>query len=316
VTDLTEEDCCLVALAATEGVGTASIARLLGHARRRRLPLRHVMSLPAQALEHQVDLSGHVARLVARLSSPVTQGRDLCELMFRRGGAVLTTSHPSYPSALSRTLGAAAPPVIFTRGNIGLLSRAGVAVVGSRRPSSLARAAAGRFAGVRAREGDVVFSGGARGIDAVAHRSAVDSGATAVLPAMGVWRFGEREVGLDAAAHGRWCAANSFPPDSPWRAGHALVRNRLIVALSTVVVAFEPRDEGGTWHTCMEALRARKPLFVVTASRHGAKRRGQNSLVRMGAVALDPRRMPDAPAFARLVAEYVQPPRLRGGLFA
>ena len=80
------------------------------------------------------------------------------------------------------------------------------------------------------------------------------------------------------------------------------------MALSEAVVAFEPRDGGGTWHSSINALRMRKPLYVVTGSQRGGKGRGLTRLVRMGAVALDPVRMPDPAAFRRLVAEYRPPP--------
>jgi predicted Rossmann fold nucleotide-binding protein DprA/Smf involved in DNA uptake len=85
------------------------------------------------------------------------------------------------------------------------------------------------------------------------------------------------------------------------------MRNRTVVALSDAVVAFEPRDCGGTWHTCLTALRLRRALFVVTADRRGAKGRGLKLLVRAGAVALDPGRMPEGDALALLVADYRVP---------
>ncbi|GAG51760.1 unnamed protein product, partial [marine sediment metagenome] len=55
-------------------------------------------------------------------------------------------------------------------------------------------------------------------------------------------------------------------------------------------------------------LRMRKPLYVVAASRQGATERGLRRLVRLGAVALDPQRMPDSAALALLMADYRPPP--------
>ena len=70
------------------------------------------------------------------------------------------------------------------------------------------------------------------------------------------------------------------------------------MALSDAVVAFEPRDRGGTRHSSIAALQMGKALFVVSAAHQGAKGRGLKQLVRLGAVALDPDRMPDAEALA------------------
>jgi len=130
------------------------------------------------------------------------------------------------------------------------------------------------------------------------------SGATCAVPAVGVCRFRWRGASSAELAERGWCVLGQFPPDAGWRTAHALMRNRMIAALSDAVVAFDPRDTGGTWHTSLWALRMRKPLFVVGTSREGAKGRGLTHLVRFGAVALDPDRMPDAADFARLVADY------------
>jgi predicted Rossmann fold nucleotide-binding protein DprA/Smf involved in DNA uptake len=105
-----------------------------------------------------------------------------------------------------------------------------------------------------------------------------------------------------------WCCIGQFPPHAGWQAAYALIRNRTIVALADAVVAFEPRDRGGTWHSSLNALQMRKPLFVVSAARRGARGRGLQRLVRLGAVALDPRIMPDPDEVDRLAAEYSPPP--------
>ena len=83
-----------------------------------------------------------------------------------------------------------------------------------------------------------------------------------------------------------------------------MIRNRTIVALARVVVAFEPRDGGGTWHSSVNALAMGKPLFVASATRRGAKGRGLEHLVRRGAVALDLARMPAPAALWRLAEGY------------
>jgi len=116
-----------------------------------------------------------------------------------------------------------------------------------------------------------------------------------------------RTAWLPGPGSDSWCLVGQFPLHSTWRTAHALSRNRTTAALSDAVVAFEPRDVGGTWRTCLEALRLRKPLFVVAPQADGPKGRGLRRLVRMGGVALDPRQMPAADSFARLVSEYAPP---------
>ncbi len=225
--------------------------------------------------------------------------------------AVLLRGRPVFPVRLAEALGPDAPHVLFARGDAALAGRPGVAVVGSRKPSPRARTAAGQMAGELAAGGAVIVSGGARGIDTVAHRAALRAGATLALPARGLCGFRWRRVGAPGQSADRWCVLSAFPPDSGWRSAQALMRNSHIVALADAVLAFDPRDCGGTWSSCTHALRMRRPLFVVCGDRRGAQGRGLRRLVRMGARALDPELMPDAAEFGRLVDGYEPPPSAR-----
>jgi DNA processing protein len=184
-----------------------------------------------------------------------------------------------------------------------------MAIVGSRRPSRAAVRAARELAGGL---GDraVVVSGGARGIDTAAHKAAAASGGTVCVPASGLVLFRRKELSGWRRADSRLCCLGQFPPNAGWQAAYALIRNRTIVALAQAVIAFEPRDTGGTWHSSLNALQMRKPLFVVSSARRGARGRGLQRLVRLGGVALDPRVMPGADEMDRLVAEYAPPPSL------
>jgi len=91
-----------------------------------------------------------------------------------------------------------------------------------------------------------------------------------------------------------------FPPLEGWKTANALARNRTIVALSSAVVAFEPRDT----NSCVAALRMGKPLFVASSRATPPLRRGLRALVRMGACALDIERMPDAEEVQELMHRH------------
>lgn len=306
--DPDDAELCLIALCATEGVGPVTVARLCRAAEGRGVPLEAMVALPAAELEAELGLTGPAARLVAGIRDPLEAGRRVLARLGRLGVRVVQAGAAEYPVRLGRFLGAQAPPVLFVAGDLSLLRRPCLAVVGSRRPSRGAAEAARFLAEDQAAAGTAIVSGGARGIDTLAHGAAMVGGGTVVIPALGIARLHPHGPLGREPADGRWCALGQFPPEASWRSAHALMRNRTIVALSGAVVAFEPRDCGGTWHSSITALRMRKPLYVVTAARQGAKDRGLRRLVRMGAAALDPDRMPDAPALACLVADYRPPP--------
>jgi DNA processing protein len=231
------------------------------------------------------------------------------------GARPVLEADPAYPDRLLEALGRNAPPALCVAGGAGLLNhRPAVAIVGSREPSQTAAAGCRELARALGRAGHVVVSGGARGIDMLAHGAALPHGPVVVVSPVGLGHF--RWRGGRPAPDQEWCLVSQFPPRRAWHNRQALLRNRVIVALADVVVAFEPRDRGGTWHSCNEALRMRRPLFVVNGAGDAARTRGQQSLVRRGAVAVAPHHMPAPEELLRMAAEHSPPDRgEQSGLF-
>jgi DNA processing protein len=306
VAEWNEDDLCLVSLCTTAGVGPSAVRALRAEADRRSAPFAEVIGLPAGELT-AAGLSRRAAEAVSALQRPLFSGRTMLDRLHRMGYRLHKLGDSSYPPALAGGLGPDAPPLLLTAGDASLLLRRCMALVGSRRPSRSAAAAAGSLAAALAAEGAAVVSGGARGIDTAAHTGALRQGGTVYVPASGLTSFRRKQRGLDRPPEGAWCLLGQFPPQAGWQAAYALIRNRTVAALSEAVVAFEPRDSGGTWHTCLNALRMRKPLFVVSATRRGARGRGLCRLVRLGAVALDLETMPGPASLDRLVADYEPP---------
>lgn len=303
-----EDDYRLIGFSSMEGVGPHALQQFLRAARTAGVSVEdYVRQEPGRALVPEADTD---------VAEAARRGRAVRRRIEQAGGRVLVAGRPGYPKRLGEVEGPGGPPVLFARGEPDLLQGGGVAVVGSRRPSGTALRAARRLAGELAGAGSVIVSGGARGIDTAAHRAALRRGTTVLVTPLGLERFRWRRFRPEPRHDGRWCVVSQFPPGSGWHDAHALMRNALIVALSEAVVAFEPRDTGGTWNACQHALAMRRPLFIVAGSPSGAKERGRRKLVRMGAAALDPDCLPDAREFAELVEQY-RPPRCpeQGGLF-
>jgi len=303
-----EEKLCLVSLSCLEGVGPVSIRRLLRGADERSISLKDAVALPREILADDFGLKSPAARAIAAVGDHVEAGRAILKQVLALGVRPVFEGEGGYPQRLSAFLGSSAPPLLYASGDTQVLDAPTVAIVGSRRPSRQARAAATRFASAVAAARTVV-SGGAAGIDSIAQAAALPAGAVAVAPALGVGRFRWGQVDPSALESGRWCLLGQFDPQAPWSARNALVRNHTIVALGDAVVAFEPRDTGGTWHSSLLALKMRKPLFVVCCSDAAGKRRGLEHLLRFGAAALDVANMPDADAFDRMVRDYRPPPQ-------
>jgi len=303
-----DDKLCLISLSCLEGVGPVSIRRLLWGANERGIFLKDAVALPQTMLAGRFGLKFSAARAIAAVADHIEAGRAILKRVLALGVRPVFEGESDYPQRLSTFLGSSAPPLLYTSGDMQVLDAPTVAIVGSRQPSRHARAAATRFASAVAAARTVV-SGGAVGIDSIAQAAALPAGAVAVAPALGISRFRWSQVDPSALESGRWCLLGQFDPQASWSVRNALLRNHTIVALGDAVVAFEPRDTGGTWHSSLLALKMRKPLFVVCCSDAAGKQRGLEHLLRFGAAALDVADMPDADAFDRMVRDYRPPPQ-------
>ena len=145
----------------------------------------------------------------------------------------------------------------------------GVAVVGTRTPSNEGRAFAGNLAAGLAREGIVVLSGGADGIDTAAHEGAlVAGGATVVVAPAGCRRpFPEgNRLLFDRITASGGAYLSLVPDDEPAIQASFFARNACLVALSHAVVVVETRVRGGARNAAKWARRLGRPLLVVPSA--------------------------------------------------
>jgi DNA processing protein len=299
-----ETRCVLAALASTPGVGSASIARLRSESERSGIRLRDLISRPARTLRG-LGVSAVAAAAILRIPGAADLGQHLLSRLAARGVSGFFPGDHEYPIRIAAPLGIHAPQVCFVLGDASLMRAPGIAIVGSRRPSRRCAEAARCLARQFAAAGLAVISGGARGIDTLAHEGAVETGATVVCPPVGLLRF-KPPV---RPAPTRCCVMGQFAPFAGWQNAQALLRNRTIVALSDAVVAFDPRDCGGTWHSSRQALAMSRPLFVASECASPELARGVAHLVSHGAVRLDLTAMPDAAALTALITEHRGRPR-------
>jgi len=287
--------CAMIALASARSVGPASIARLRQESERRAVPLSCIVSRPAAEL-HRLGASAVAAGCIAEIDRPIQIGCDIRRRLAARGIAAVFFGEPKYPERISSRLGIHAPQVLFVLGDASLMRTPGIAVVGSRRPSRVCADAARRLTRELAAHYTVI-SGGARGIDTLAHQSAVETGATLVCPPVGILRF----TAPVRPGRSRCGIVGQFPPSAGWQNAQALMRNRTIVALADAVFAFDPRDRGGTWHSCRQAVALGIPLFVASECATPELTRGVSRLVAMGATRLEPTAMPEPGAVSALI---------------
>jgi DNA processing protein len=177
----------------------------------------------------------------------------------------LTPLHSTYPSRL-RAL-EKPPASLFTRGG-SLEAERVVAIVGSREPTSEAKGFATHLASKLARQGVVVASGGALGIDGASHRGALDAhGRTWVVAPTGPDRvFPPAHADLFAeVAQGPGAVVWTFPPGHAQQSYSFLIRNHLLVALADAVVVIQAGAMSGALHAAGCARKLGRPLWVCPA---------------------------------------------------
>ena len=193
---------------------------------------------------------------------------------------------PSYPPRLAAI--ADPPPLLWINGDRGVLARAAVAVVGSRHASPSSLEVARALARDLAAAGLVVISGLARGVDAAAHRGALDGGRTVAVLGCGLDGIYPPEHGQLAeviAASG--AIVSELAPDGRPLPEHFPRRNRIISGLSLGVVVVQATLKSGSLITARCAADQGREVMAVPGPSLGGRHAGGHSLIRDGAALVE-----------------------------
>ena len=200
----------------------------------------------------------------------------------RKAGAVLVAEGtPAYPHALTEITDA--PPLFWAKGRLDLLQRPAVAMVGARNASSLGTRMARRLAADLGAAGYVVVSGLARGIDAAAHRGALQGGTIAVMAGGIDQPYPPENEGLAQEIAKDGLCLSEVPMGTQPQARHFPARNRIIAGLARVLVVVEAAAKSGSLITARNALDYGRDVLAVPGHPYDARAAGCNMLIRDGA---------------------------------
>jgi DNA processing protein len=199
------------------------------------------------------------------------------------GARLLRRGDEAYPPQLAAL--ADPPPVLYALGNIELLHRPQIAVVGSRQPTAAGRSLAARIAKDLAAAGLVITSGLARGVDAAAHEAALAAGGTTIaVCGTGLDRcYPAQNRALSERIARDGLLLSEFPPGTPPRAAHFPQRNRIISGLARGVVVVEAAADSGSLITARHALAQGREVFAIPGSPLNPLAAGCLELLRQGA---------------------------------
>jgi DNA processing protein len=230
-----------------------------------------------EAIPHLAARGGGKAPTLARIEDI---SREV-EAVQRLGARYLFLGQGLYPPLLAEI--DTAPPALIVRGDLRLLDRPTVALVGARNASAAACRFARTLASDLAREGVVVISGLARGIDTAAHQGAIAEGTIGVI-ASGIdisYPPENKDLQEDVATRGLLIAEQ--PPGREPLARHFPYRNRIIAGMSLATVVIEAAPKSGSLITARLAAEAGREVLAVPGSPIDPRAQGCNQLIRDGA---------------------------------
>ena len=179
------------------------------------------------------------------------------------------------------------PQALYYIGTLPTERQVSVAIVGTRNPSAYGREIAATLAEKLARAGIVVVSGLALGIDAVAHKAALEAGGvTIAVQANGldkIYPYTNRTLGERIIASGG-ALISEYPEKTEPRPYQFLARNRIVSGISDYVVVVEAARRSGTLSTASHALEQGKELYAVPGNITNPLSTGCNSLINQGAM--------------------------------
>jgi DNA processing protein len=272
------ETLCWLALALTEGLGPSRIRKLIEHFG----TAEHV--LHASLTELEASGMRVVSAQALATGKSMEMAQDEMARAVQAKAAIISLSSAEYPPRLREIYD---PPVIlFVKGSVELLSKPGIAMVGTRHPTPYGTGMAERLATDLSARGLVIISGMARGIDTASHRGAIAAkGKTIAVLGTGIdvfypkenTRLAEQILALGGAM------ITEFPIGTSPTPQNFPIRNRIISGMSAGVLVVEAAEYSGTRITSRCALEQNRDVYAVPGNVTNKNSWGPNTLIKQGA---------------------------------
>jgi DNA processing protein len=267
-----------IALALTDGLGPTRARRLVEHFGSVegvfRASLTELEAAGIQAVSAQSLGTGKSLELAQEEISKVRTA----------GAEVVTIDNPNYPARLREIYDP--PLLLYVRGALDVLPQPGIAVIGTRHPTPYGLGMAERLACDLARQGLVIFSGMARGVDTAGHRGALaGKGKTVAVLGTGVEVIYPKENSrlADQILASGGAIISEFPMGTFAAPQNFPIRNRIISGVSLGVLVVEAAEYSGTRITARCALEQGRDVYAVPGNVTTKNSWGPNTLIKQGA---------------------------------
>lgn len=200
---------------------------------------------------------------------------------------IITENHSGYPRALHEIHDP--PGVLFVRGELRPNDALAIGIVGTRHATQYGLRQTARLAGGLARAGLTIISGLARGIDAAAHRAALEAGGRTIgvlaSGVMNIYPPEHAQLADEVAACG--ALVSESPPRSSPLAGMFPQRNRIISGMSLGIIVIEAAQRSGALITARHAMEQGREVFALPGNVDSRVSGGCHQLIRDGATLIE-----------------------------
>ena len=269
-----------------------TLARVPGIGAARYQALLRMFGTPAAALSASMDELTAIVGLGPQIARAIRTHRDQAfvdrqlRLLERHGARIVTFRHPEYPGRLRDIYDP--PPLLFVSGRWETKDEQSIAIVGTRNASSYGRRIAEEFSAELSTHGFTVVSGMARGVDTLAHRTALkENGRTVAVLGSGLDRpYPAENRKLMASIRDHGAVMTEYPFGTGPDAVNFPQRNRIISGTTLGTVVVEAGENSGALITARFALDQGREVFAVPGPLKAPCSEGVNRLIKDGTAKL------------------------------
>lgn len=264
----------LIQLIRTENIGLKTFWNLI-----------RLYNKPSIALEKISELSLKGGRKQPLSIIERSEAEKEIYLALKNHISIITYNSILYPNLLTNI--SDSPPLIFTKGNLDLLQKPIIGIVGSRNASANGVRLAYKIAQDLVKAGYVIASGFAKGIDTAAHKASLEKSTIAVLAGGIDHIYPPENKDLYHQISEKGLIIAELPLGTIPKPQNFPQRNRIISGLSIAVAVIEASLKSGSLITARFALEQNRDLFVVPGFPLDPKYQGNNYLLKQGAYLLE-----------------------------
>ena len=266
-----------IALNLVSGIGKVIFTRLLNHFGR----ASNVLKASYQELNKVKGIGDKIAREIISLKDGKVIEKEL-SLIKKNNVEILTLDSEDYPELLKAIYDP--PPVLYMKGS---MKNNGypIAIVGSRMPTAYGKTVTEKMSRELVSRGFTIVSGMARGIDTIAHSTALkEGGNTIAVLGCGLNRvYPQENYRLMDNISLKGAVLSEFPMDTPPYRENFPLRNRIISGLSLGTLVIEASEKSGALITAKQSLEQGREVFAIPGNVNASNSRGTNSLIKEGA---------------------------------